>query len=107
MALEIVVFTGSSNEQVNLPNGTPVFHETLGAGNQAEKISVQMEELLNSVLNQVQKSVKTECEVQISIAGKVSLVGQGSAKLLIFNVGGQSAKETTMTITLKSKVLPN
>jgi hypothetical protein len=40
MTLEVVVFTGSPNEQVNLPNGTPVFHEILGSGNQAEKVSV-------------------------------------------------------------------
>jgi phage repressor protein C with HTH and peptisase S24 domain len=113
MTVKFLITTGSpeESEQIILSNKTELSHETTGdkeetLGDKEEELSIQMEELLNSVLNQVRKSVKTECEVQISISGKVSLVGQGGAKFIIFNIGGKAAKETTTTITLKSKVLP-
>ncbi|MHC5748588.1 MAG: hypothetical protein ACYTXT_43465, partial [Nostoc sp.] len=80
MAVEIFVTTDSSEEfdSINLPNNTQEFHETLGE--KEEKIAVQIEELLDSILTHVQKSAKTECEVQVSISGKVSLIGKGDAK---------------------------
>jgi len=99
MALEIVVTTEDNN--VILPDGTQIL-ETLGT--REKSLAVHLSELLDAVFKEIRENLNLSCEVEVSVSGKLSLTGEGSVNYLVFNVGGEAAAETAMTVTLKTTI---
>ncbi len=103
MSIEVFVTTApDGSDKITLPNNITQY-ETLG---DEETIAVRLQELLGPIFGQVRESVTVACDIQVAVSGKVTLKGTGGVNYLIFNVGGETAAETTMTITVKASVSP-
>jgi hypothetical protein len=87
-----------------LPDGREVF-EVLG-DDSSDQGTIYISDLLGRLFDQVRAVVDFECQVEVTVSGSLSLKGKGDAKLLLFNVGGEATKETSMSIKLTAQLSP-
>jgi hypothetical protein len=82
-------------------------HEMLPVlGEREEAISVQLQELLNSVTEAVHEAIQSEGELTLEINGALQVTARAGIQYLFFNVGADASKTNTMKVTLKTKVIP-
>lgn len=68
--------------------------------------ALQLRDLLEAVKEAMEGAVDVESELTIEVSGALELKGTAETKFLVFNVGGSAAQTNTMTVSLKTKLLP-
>ncbi len=106
MALEIIVTTGVTDKnELTLPNGRQVF---TFLGPEQPKVTVQVNELLSKVFDEIRQTVDFECQAEVVLSGSLTLAGSGEAKFLLYNISGEAEAQASMTVkvgtVIKSKV---
>lgn len=104
MALKVLVTSLNEDEPQNLKVDDFEIRDVLGK--KENKIGVKVEELFNSVIDNVSKSLSTESELTIEVSGAVTLQAEAGAKWMFFNLGGKASKTDNMKVVLKTKIAP-
>lgn len=75
-------------------------------GENETKLSVQLKELFESVMEAVTPTIQTESKLTVEISGEVNLKAEGGVKYLFFNVGGEIGSKGAMKVTLSTTLTP-
>jgi len=75
-------------------------------GGEEESPAVRMQDLLISLNDTLEKSVKHKSNVTIEISGSVEFKGKGGVQWLFFNIGGETARSTTMKVVIETTIEP-
>ena len=68
---------------------------------------IRLKEILDSINDEISKSVKTPCEVKIEISGSITIGGEAGTKFFgILDIGGKGEKKDSVTISLTTKLNP-
>ena len=104
MPIQTMVTFSSDAEVVQIPGEEGELLEVLGGESYA--MALQLQDMLTAVQEAVAGSLTEEGELEIEITGSLELKASGEVKYLFFNVGGETSKTNTMTVTLKTKIRP-
>jgi hypothetical protein len=105
VSIDILVTTQDPTEStLALPSGRLLFEE-LGQPD-TSTLSIYVNELLERLFEQVRQTVDFPCNVEVTVAGSLTLTGKGEAKFLVLNVGGEAETQTTMTVKVSTTLPP-
>lgn len=104
MTLKVYVISPDVSESQKVRIEDYEFVDILGK--KEEALAVQIEELFDSIVTSISRSLSQEGELTIEVTGSVELKAEGGSKWLFFNVGGSATKTNEMKVTLKTKVEP-
>ncbi len=103
MPVEVYLTASEGNvKSLNL-DGKKKFVPTLGDG---EAFAVKIDELLGSIASIVGENISNEAEIVIELSGTTSMKTDGKISYLVLNIGGSISKDSSMKITLKTKIDP-
>lgn len=104
MPIQTMVTFSSDTTDIQMPGDEGQLLDVLGGETYA--MALQLQDMLTAVQEAVAGSLTEEGELDIEITGSLELKASGEVKYLFFNVGGETSKTNTMTVTLKTKVRP-
>jgi hypothetical protein len=106
MALQTLVTFQSSDEVSKIHFEDYEILDTLGK--REEAIAVRLKELLSSIMEAVQEGIESEGELSIEISGAIELKASAGVGIqyLLFNIGADASKTSTMKVAFKTRVIP-
>lgn len=75
-------------------------------GDEEETPAVQIQQLLESLTESIGKSIRQKSRLEIELSGSVELKGKGGVQWLLFNIGGESSRTSTLKVTVETTVEP-
>jgi hypothetical protein len=104
MGLQTLVTFQSSDETTKIHFEDYEILDVLGSREGA--IAIQLKQLINSVTESIREAIESEGELSVEISGSLELKASATLQYLLFNVGADASKNSTMKVTLTTKISP-